>query len=149
MASIQRFEDLKAWQSARLLAACVYKQTRNGELARDWAFRDQIQRSAVSVMSNIAEGFGRSGNREFLRFLYIARGSLMELKSQLYLASDMEFLEPESAAELTSHLQSTEKLLAGFIRYLEDHRGFEVAEDVTHHFDDRDGLQSAEFNNLS
>lgn len=88
MSGIQRFEDLIAWQKARELTRMVYGITSKPAFSRDFALRDQIRRAAVSVMSNIAEGFERSGAREFHQFLVIAKGSCAELRSQLYTALD-------------------------------------------------------------
>src|SRR6056297_1613136 len=102
MAVITRFEDIEAWQCARTLAGTVYSLSRTGKLSRDWGLRDQMQRSAVSVMANIAEGFGRQGRKELIQFLKIARGSCTELQSHLYLAKDAELLTTEqfSAAQV-------------------------------------------------
>ena len=92
MATIKKFEEIIAWQEARRLAAKVYSLTRTGPLAKDFGMRDQIQRAAVSVGSNIAEGFERSGNKEFVRFLWIAKGSSGEVASQLYTVLDAGFI---------------------------------------------------------
>jgi len=92
MATIRRFEDIHAWQSARELARIVYGLTRHGALSKDFGMRDQIQRAAVSVGSNIAEGFARSGNKEFLNFLWIAHGSVAEVQSQLYTILDAGYI---------------------------------------------------------
>jgi len=82
MAAAKRFEELRVWQSARIMVQQVYQITREGSFARDFGLRDQIQRAAVSVMSNIAEGFHAGSNAEFLRFLRYARRSLAEVQSQ-------------------------------------------------------------------
>ena len=103
---IQRFEDLVAWQKARSLSAMVYRITAHGDFARDFVLRDQIRRAAVSVMSNIAEGYERGGASEFHRFLSIAKGSCAELRSQLYIALDAGYLNNEIFEE--SHAQATE-----------------------------------------
>ena len=92
MGTIKRFEEIIAWQEARGLARIVYSLTRGGVLAKDFGMRDQIQRSAVSVGSNIAEGFARSGNKEFLNFLWIAHGSAAEVQSQLYTILDAGYI---------------------------------------------------------
>jgi len=89
---IRRFEDLIAWQKARLLASEIYRVTSKDAFARDFGLRDQIRRAAVSVMSNLAEGFERSGRAEFHQFLVIAKSSCAEVKSQLYVASDVGYL---------------------------------------------------------
>ena len=86
MATFHRFEDIESWQKARRLARRIYELTGNGDFARDFGLRDQIRRAAVSIMSNIAEGFERDSRREFARFLDIARASTGEVRSQLYVA---------------------------------------------------------------
>lgn len=84
----QSFKDLRVWQEAKALASLVYGQTASPQLAQDRHLSDQMRRSAVSVASNIAEGYERNGNREFVRFLYIAKGSLSELRTQIEIAHD-------------------------------------------------------------
>src|ERR1041385_5288043 len=89
---ISTFQDLIAWQKARLLTASIYRVTSKGEFARDFGLKDQIRRAAVSVMSNIAEGFERGRPAEFHQFLSIAKGSCAELRSQLFVALDADYL---------------------------------------------------------
>ena len=91
MAKIERFEKMDVWQQARTIAKNVYVASRQGEFARDFGLRDQIQRAAVSIMSNIAEGFERGTNKEFIQFLFIAKGSAGEVRSQLYVAFDLGY----------------------------------------------------------
>ena len=96
---ISRFEDIEAWQTARLLVGDVYRLTGQGKLKTDFGLRDQLQRAAVSIMANIAEGFGRRGRQEFIQFLKIARGSCSEVESHLYVALDAHLLsEPDFQA---------------------------------------------------
>ena len=95
MATIKRFEELIAWQEARRLAAKVYTLCRKGTLSKDFGMRDQIQRAAVSVGSNIAEGFERSGNKELANFLWIAKGSAGEVASQLYTILDAGYIDQD------------------------------------------------------
>ena len=95
MATIRRFEEIRAWQEARELAKLTYGVTRKAPFAKDFGLKDQIQRAAVSVGSNIAEGFARSGNKEFSKFLWIARGSAAEVQSQLYTAFDIGYVNNE------------------------------------------------------
>jgi len=96
LATIQRFEDSKAWQNARELVKLVYELTRREPFLSDWGLRDQIQRAAVSGMSNIAEGFERGSNREFVQFLYQAKASTREVRSQLlYVALDLGYIDQE------------------------------------------------------
>ena len=92
---IQKFEDLIAWQKARHLTKRVYGITKTGEFSKDFGLKEQIRRASVSVMSNIAEGFERGGRSEFHHFLVIAKGSCAELKSQLYVALDAEYIAPD------------------------------------------------------
>ncbi len=118
MASIRTFEEIQAWQKARELSRLVYGLTSAEAVVRDFALCDQIRRSSISVMSNIAEGFGRSGNREFLQFLYIARGSLAEVKSQLYVMLDVSYVSQKQFDLAYALASEAETLLSGFINYL-------------------------------
>ncbi len=94
MATVNHFEDLEVWQRARPLTAKIYTLARQGEFAKDFGFRDQICRAAVSIVSNIAEGFERRSNRQFQQFLDIANGSAGELRAQLYVALDLGYVTP-------------------------------------------------------
>ena len=118
MAKVQKVEDLIAWQKAEALAELVYSACRSGELARDFGLRDQMQRAAVSVMSNIAEGFERKTTTDFSHFLYIAKGSLGELKSQLFLAARLKFIPPSVFAPAHTLAEETGKIIAGLIAHL-------------------------------
>jgi len=89
MAKIERFEEIEAWQDARLLVKGIYEVTDGGRFARDFGLRDQIRRAAISTMSNIAEGFERGSDKDFIRFLYMAKASAGEVRSQLYVAMDL------------------------------------------------------------
>lgn len=112
MAGVKRFEDLVAWQKARALAIEVYRVAKEGELARDFGLRDQITRAAVSVMSNIAEGFERNSQTEFHRFLVIAKGSCAEVRSQLYLAKDIGYLNGTEFELLMSQTEEVGKYVS-------------------------------------
>ena len=90
-----RFEDIEVWQLARELVREVYQLTSVGAFVKDWGFKDQIQRATVSIGSNIAEGHGRRGNKEMVKFLWIAKGSASEVQSQLYSACDLGYLTKE------------------------------------------------------
>ena len=96
---VQRFEDLEAWQIARELANQVYKITKQESVCRDFGFVDQIRRAAISIMNNIAEGFERGSNKDFVRFLFIARGSAGEVRSLLYLGLDQSYLTNSEFSE--------------------------------------------------
>ena len=109
------FESLRVWHDARNLVSRIYSLTRGSAFANDFALRDQIRRAAVSVMSNIAEGHERRGSREFVHFLAIAKGSCGEVRSQLYVAEDVGYVEPNDAAELrgaAAHLSRKIQALA-------------------------------------
>ena len=95
MAAFKTFEEINAWQNARVLVKDVYAMTISGDFCRDFGLRDQIQRAAVSICSNIAEGFERRGNKEFINFLWIAKGSAAEVCSQLYTAKDLGYITGE------------------------------------------------------
>jgi len=120
MAKIEKFEDIEAWQKARELTREIYRVTNQGAFAKDFGLRDQIQRAAVSVMSNIAEGFERGGNREFIQFLYIAKGSAAEVQAQLYVALDAQYLTREQFRRLYDLASDAGHLIGGFIRYLKN-----------------------------
>jgi len=116
---IERFEDIKAWQEARVLAKMVYGATSfDGNGANDYRFRDQIRTAAVSVMSNVAEGFSRRSAKEFNQFLFIAKGSVAEVQSQLYVALDQSYVNQEKFDELYLKSDEVARLISGFIRYL-------------------------------
>jgi four helix bundle protein len=126
MTKIERFEEIEAWQVARKLTNVIYVASSNGKFARDFGLRDQIRRSAVSIMSNIAEGFGRSGNREFIQFLFIAKGSAFEVQAQLYVALDAGYLDQTKFQELFDLASDTSRLISGFIRYLKSYTSMQV-----------------------
>ena len=93
MSKIEKFEDIIAWQKARLLTKAVYEVTRQGNFARDFGLSNQIQRAAVSIMSNLAEGFERTGAKERLQFVTVAKASCAEVRSQLYVALDIGYID--------------------------------------------------------
>ncbi|MBV9959442.1 MAG: four helix bundle protein, partial [Acidobacteria bacterium] len=101
MSRIKRFEDIEAWKISRELTRLIYQATARGEFGRDFGLRDQIRRASVSVLSNIAEGFERDGDREFLQFLTIAKGSCGEVRAQLYVALDQRYFDEAQFAYLT------------------------------------------------
>jgi len=118
MAAIRRFEDLEAWCKARVLATSIYSVTGTGPFARDFSLRDQIRRAAVSVLSNIAEGFDRGGQVEFRRFLGIAKGSAAEVRAQLYVALDVGLLTQTQFDSLLGQSEDVTRLIAGLIRHI-------------------------------
>ena len=119
MATVQRFEDLHVWQEARSLVNEVYKVTKQRAFIRDYALRDQITRAAISSMSNIAEGFERGSRKEFIQFLNIAKASNGEVRSQLYVALDQEYIDQKMFDKLCNAALSLSCRLAKFIAYLE------------------------------
>ncbi len=120
MATIRRFQDIEAWQKGRELVQAIYSISSEGSFARDFALRDQIRRAAISIVSNIAEGFEREGTQEFIHFLSVAKGSAAEVEAQLYMAFDQEYLNQQTLEELCRQLTSVKKLIAGFMRYLKE-----------------------------
>lgn len=116
---IERFEDIKAWQEARVLVKMVYDAVKSNKgSSNDYKFREQIQSAAVSTMSNIAEAFSRRTTKEFIQFLFIAKGSAAEVQSQLYVALDQGYVNQEKFNELYSKSDEVARLLSGFIQYL-------------------------------
>ena len=100
MATFMRFEDIEAWQLSRKLLTILYDISRNSGLGKDYALRDQITRAALSIMSNIAEGYERDSPREFIHFLTIAKGSAGEVRSQLYVVFDAGYITQEVFSDL-------------------------------------------------
>ena len=92
MATVKRFEDLDVWSKARALCKMVFDLTQNDLFSKDYSLKDQIRRASVSVMTNIAEGFARYSNKEFINFLVISRASAAEVKSLLYVAYDLDII---------------------------------------------------------
>ena len=125
MATIQRFEDLIVWQKARILCNEVFNLISKDKFAKDFALRDQISKSSGSVMDNIAEGFGRIGNREFINFLTYAYASALECKSQLYRALDRSYTSKEKTDELFLLIEEIKRIINALITYLgkSDFRG--------------------------
>ena len=119
MARLERFEDIDAWKEARELTKSVYQITSTGEFACDFGLRDQIRRAAVSVMSNIAEGFERGGDKEFLQFLSLAKGSCGEVRAQLYVALDQTYINDAQFQELVEKTVRINRLIAGLMKYLQ------------------------------
>ncbi|MCD4737402.1 MAG: four helix bundle protein [Bacteroidales bacterium] len=112
---IQKFEDIVAWQKAQDLAVGVYKMF---EKSKDFGFRDQIQRASVSISNNIAEGFDRMSDKEFIRFLYIAQASCSEVKSMLYLANRLDYFGSENTKKLIENSDEIGRIIRGLIKSL-------------------------------
>ncbi|MFQ5794302.1 MAG: four helix bundle protein [Candidatus Bipolaricaulia bacterium] len=95
MSKIERFEDIRAWGEAREVVNNIYNVTGRGSFAQDFSLKDQIRRAAISIPSNIAEGFSRHSNKEFIQFLFVAKGSAAEVQSQRYTALDQGYISQE------------------------------------------------------
>ncbi len=119
MAIIQKFEDIESWKTGREAVRLVYKVSSEQPFSKDFAFCNQIRRSAVSIISNIAEGFERGGNKEFLNFLSIAKGSCGEVRSQLYVALDCGYINETQFRTISEKLLETSRLISGFMKYLQ------------------------------
>ena len=118
MATFRTFEEIEAWKKARELTRELYTISNQGSFSRDFGLRDQIRRASVSIMSNIAEGYERSGNREFAQFLAIAKGSAGEVRAQLYVALDQAYITPEKFDQLSTLATETARLISGLMSYL-------------------------------
>ena len=118
MALIKKFEDIVAWQEARKLVANIYKLTITGALAKDYGLCDQLQRAAVSAMTNIAEGFDCESKVEFARFLGIARRSAVEVQSLLYAALDVGYIDDQIFKKEYQQAEKTKALIGGLKRSL-------------------------------
>lgn len=117
-ARIERFEDLEACKQARELARAIHAVTRRGAFSRDFSLKDHTRRAAVSVMGNIAEGFERGGNKVFLHFLGIAKGSCGELRSHLYAALDQEYVTEGEHRALHEQALAVSRIIAGLMGHL-------------------------------
>jgi four helix bundle protein len=113
MGKIERFEDLIAWRKARELTRAIYEATRQGAFAKDYGLSGQIQRAAVSIMSNIAEGFERGGRNEFHQFLSTAKASCAEVRSQLYVALDVGYLDKLTFEKLIEQAEEVARIVGG------------------------------------
>jgi four helix bundle protein len=134
MASIKRFEEIKAWQKARELVNAVYAVTREGAFARDFGLRDQIRRAAGTIMHNIAEGFDSGTDAEFRRFLRISARSASEVQSQLYTAIDQGYLIQAQFNLLYEQTEAVKAHIRKFIKYLSASNGNGIREQREDYF---------------
>jgi four helix bundle protein len=118
MATFRRFDEIEAWQKARVLTRLIYELSGRGLFGRDFALRDQIRRAAISIMANIAEGFERDGTGEFVQFLAIAKASSAEVLSHAYVALDQAFITQKQFDELASKAAEVNPMIAGLMTYL-------------------------------
>jgi four helix bundle protein len=115
---MKTFEDLNIWKESKYLSLKVYS-LKNTFYIKDYGFKDQLQRASVSVMSNIAEGFERDGNKEFIKFLYYSKGSVGEIRSLISLAVDLKYIQENEYNEFTVICISLSQQIANFIKYLD------------------------------
>lgn len=118
MATFKKFEEIECWKKARGLTRRIYSVSARAQFARDFGLKDQIRRAAVSVMSNIAEGYDRSGTGEFIHFLATAKGSAAEVRCRLYVAIDQGYILETDFVELNALASETGRMVAGLMRYL-------------------------------
>jgi four helix bundle protein len=115
---ISRFEDLDCWQEARLLVKHVYEATRQKDFSKDLRFSGQIQAAAISAMANIAEGFIRRSDKEFIQFLYIAMSSAAEVQSHLYVAMDLGYIDKKQFDDIYEQARKTAMMISALLKYL-------------------------------
>ena len=118
MATILKFEDIIAWQKALELSDLIYEYSNKDKFSKDFGLRDQMRRASISVVSNIAEGFEREGNNQFIYFLLVAKASAGELRAQLYIARNQKYISIEEFEQLNNKVLEVSKTVSGFISYL-------------------------------
>lgn len=118
MGKFNSFEEINSWQKARIFNRKIYVITENQSFKKDFDLARQIRRASVSISSNIAEGFERNTDKEFIYFLYVAKASAGEVRSQLYLAFDLEYIKKQEFEQLLESVTEISRLLGGFIKYL-------------------------------
>ncbi|HAP66705.1 MAG TPA: four helix bundle protein [Nitrospinae bacterium] len=118
MAKIERFEDIQSWQKAREVNKDLYNITKNASFSKDFFLRNQIRRASVSIMANIAEGFGRRSKKEFVNFLNIAHGSAAEVQCHLYVVLDQNYISQEDFEVIFNKVEEVSMMIQGFMNYL-------------------------------
>ena len=118
MGKFRSFEEITSWQKARALNSKIYLATDQEKFRKDFDFIRQIRRASISVSSNIAEGFERHTDKEFIHFLYVAKASAGEVRSQLYLALDLEYIDKMTFHTLVNEIADISMLISGVIKYL-------------------------------
>ncbi len=119
MGKFNSFEEITSWQKSRVFNKKIYQITESVEFKKDFDFTRQIRRASISISSNIAEGFERNTDKEFIYFLYVAKASAGEVRSQLYLAIDLNYIKKEEFEDLLQSVTEISKLISGFIKYLQ------------------------------
>jgi four helix bundle protein len=135
MTTATRFEELDVWQNAKELTNLIYRLSASGSFARDFGLRDQMRRAAVSIMSNIAEGFESQTQAMFMQYLAHAKGSAGELRAQLYVALEQEYMTSDEFQSAFSLAETCSRQLASFIRYLESQPNARRVRDDGVHYD--------------
>jgi four helix bundle protein len=123
MPTFKRFEDIQAWQKAREVTANIYSVTKQPDFSRDFPLRDQIRRSSVSIMANIAEGFARRSDKDFANFLNISRSSAAEVQSHLYVALDQGYIGQQDFDFIYAKLEEASRMIFGIVRHLTQKSG--------------------------
>ncbi|MCF7807940.1 MAG: four helix bundle protein [Candidatus Marinimicrobia bacterium] len=118
MATLKKFEDVHAWQKTRVMVKEIYTLSSLSAFSKDYGLKDQIRRCGVSIMANIAEGYGRKSRKEFAYFLNIAHGSAAELQSHLYIALDLGYIDKDSFDHLYAETEEISKMILGLQNYL-------------------------------
>jgi four helix bundle protein len=120
MVSVKRFEEMEVWKKSRLMVKMIYFITNEPGFSRDWPLASHLRKTAISIISNISEGFERDGNKEFVNFLSIAKGSCGELRSQLYAALDQNYIDENQFIEISNLAIEISRSLKGLINYLQN-----------------------------
>lgn len=118
MGTVKRFEDLRCWQKARMVTVKIYRMTKEGELSKDFDTRSQFGSAGLSIMNNIAEGFGRFSYKDFIRFLDYSAASCTEVKSMSYLLLDLEYFPAQYIDEVQTELEEVRASILALIKYL-------------------------------
>ncbi len=118
MAKIEKFQDLEAWKMARKITKKIYDRSKQEKFSRDFALCNQMRRVSISILSNIAEGFERNGDKEFLQFLSIAKASGAEVYAQLYVALDQNYIDEVQFKEIATDLEEIGRIIGGLMKYL-------------------------------
>ena len=118
MAGVKKFEDLEVWKLSREISRLIYSVSSNGSFAKDFALTNQIRRAAISILSNIAEGFERNGDKEFIQFLTVAKGSCGEVRAQLYVAFDQGYVNEDLFLSVRQRVEEASRMISGLIKYL-------------------------------
>jgi len=124
MGKIKRFEDLPIWKKSVEVSLEIYRIAEQGKLKNDFSLKDQLKRAAISISSNIAEGYEYNNNKDFLRFLRYAKGSAGELRSQIFILKEMRFIDNEAYEKINVLLLEVSRQISGFMKYLREHKQY-------------------------